>query len=145
MQKTQAFVKNARKAGIYVYTDADNGNNMNRDKCIAAANKHDLSAYVSIHCDWEKADPGTLPLYLSKEDMKLAEALNRSVLRNIDIVTRGLERRTDLLELSRTKAVSCTFETGCISKDYVILQTQYKEYGKALAEGLCDYLGITSD
>ena len=60
----------------------------------------------------------------------------------LPISTRGLTRRTNLKELSRTKAVSCTFETGSIGKDYEIFIKQHDQYGKGLALGLCNYLGI---
>ena len=140
---TRAFAGYMRNSGVYVYTDADSGNNKNRDRCIREANSRKISAYVSVHCDWEYAPSGTMPLYLTAEDRKLAEALNNGVMRMVDIPTRGLVYRTDLHELSRTRAVSCTFETGSIREDIDLFTNDHDRYGKGLAAGLCDYLGVT--
>lgn len=139
---TQDFVRYTRASGIYVYTDADNGNKMNIIKGVAFANKKKLSAYVSVHCDWYKAPTGTYPLYFSSQGRKLAESLDRGVRSNVDIGTRGLCRRKDLRELNATKTVACIFETGSIKYDNEIFTEQHDEYGRGLAMGLCSYLGI---
>ena len=140
---TQDFVSYMRKSGVYVYTDADDGNNINMIKCIRKANKKRISAYISIHCDWKHAPSGTLPLYKSKEDKKLAKALNKGVHKSVKIKDRGLTKRTALRELRKTKApASCIFETGSISKDYKVFKKKHKAYGRGLAKGLCKYLGV---
>lgn len=139
---TRYFVSYMRKSGVYVYTDADGGNKLNCDKCIELANSKLISAYVSVHCDWKKAPKGTMPLYKTAADKKLAYALNSGVRKTIKIKTRGLRKRTNLKELNKTKAPSCIFETGSIKKDYKILKKKYKVYGKGLAKGLCSYLGV---
>lgn len=139
---TKDFVSYMRKSGVYVYTDADTGNNQNIIKGIKAANKKRISAYISVHCDWRYAPSGTMPLYKSKKDRLLASALNKGVRSTLSIGTRGLKRRPELRELYKTKAVSCIFETGSISKDYKTFKKKHKKYGKGLALGLCNYLGI---
>ena len=139
---TEDFVAYMRKSGVYVYTDADGGNKLNRNKCIRKANKKKISAYISIHCDYQYAPSGTMPLYNSREDKKLAKALNKGVHRTVKIKNRGLCKRPELQELYKTKAVSCTFETGSIGKDYKIFKKKHKAYGKGLAMGLCNYLGV---
>lgn len=139
---TKYFVSYMRKSGVYVYTDADGGNKLNCDKCIELANTKLISAYISVHCDWKKAPKGTMPLYRTAADKKLAQALNTGVRKSLKIKTRGLRKRTNLKELNKTHAVSCTFETGSIKKDYKFLK-KYKIYGKGLAKGLCSYLGVT--
>jgi hypothetical protein len=62
----------------------------------------------------------------------------------VKIKNRGLVKRTDLntLNKSRGYCTACLFETGCISKDNKILRAKYNAYGKGLAKGVCDYLGI---
>ena len=139
---TKSFVSYMRKSGVYVYTDADGGNKLNCDKCIQLANSKLISAYISVHCDWKKAPRGTMPLYNTAAEKKLANALNTGVRKTISIKTRGLQKRTNLKELNKTKVPACIFETGSIKKDYKIFKKKYKVYGKGLARGLCSYLGV---
>lgn len=133
-----------RKNGIYVYTDAFSGNNKNLFKTLSFLDKHSVSAFVNIHCDYKKAKAGTLPLYRTAEQKKLAKALNKGVHSTVKIKNRGLKKRTDLKTLKSKKVhcPACLFETGCISKDNKILRTKYDAYGKGLAKGLCNYLGV---
>lgn len=139
---TKSFVRYMRRSGVYVYTDADKDNNLNLIKCVRKANKKRISAYISIHCDWSNAPSGTLPLYGSSDDKKLAKALNKGVHKTVKIKHRRLQRNPNLRELYKTKAVSCIFETGSISQDYKIFRKHYKAYGKGLAIGLCKYLKV---
>lgn len=139
---TKAMVKYMRNSGVFVYTDADNGNNKNMLACVSWANKKKISVYMSIHCDWRYAPTGTMPLYRSSKDKKLAQALNKGVTKNFNIGTRGLSYRLDLYELNAPKAAaSCIFETGSIGKDYKKLKKS-DSYGKSLAKGLCSYLDV---
>lgn len=141
---TKSMVKYLRRAGVYVYTDADKGNNKNMVHCVAWANKKKISAYTSIHCDWRFAPAGTLPLYRTSNDRKLAQALNKQVLRGTSMGTRGISRRYDLYELNKPKApAKCIFETGSIKADLRRLsESKSNQYGKCLARGMCNYLGV---
>ena len=139
---TKDFVRYMRQSGVYVYTDADIDNKLNIIKGIKAANKKKISAYISVHCDWKYAPSGTMPLYKTKKDRQLASALNKGVRSTLSIGTRGLKHRPELRELYKTKAVSCIFETGSISKDYEKFKKKHDKYGKGLALGLSNYLGI---
>jgi N-acetylmuramoyl-L-alanine amidase len=125
-----------------VYTDVDTGNNMNMIACVRAANKHSLSAYVSVHCDWHKAPTGTLPLYNSASGKLLASKLNEGVRSQVTIATRGLSKRSDLYELNMSDAVACIFETGSIKYDSTLFKQKSTLYGMGLAKGLCNYLGV---
>ena len=143
---TQAFVKHARNSAITVYTDVDAGenNNMNMIKCVQEANAKNVDVYISLHMDWYKAPTGTLPLYVSAEGKELAECLNKAVMAETGMKTRGLSKRTDLHELNATDMVACIFETGSIKHDVDEMDTEAEidAYGRGLAKGLCDYLGI---
>ena len=138
---TQDLVRYLRRSGIYVYTDADDGNRMNIIRNIEFANNKKLSLYMSVHCDYKNAKPGTMPLYYGRKSKTLAKNLNNSVHSMINIEDRGLVKRPELLELNKTKVPACIFETGTISKDYRIFINQHDLYGKALAMGVCRYLG----
>jgi len=138
---TKAMVAYMRQADVTVYTDADNDNNENILYGVERANNLKVKAYVSIHCDWYKAPAGTLPLYRYSTDKTLATDLNAAVTSNLNIATRGLSYRTDLRELNKTSMPACIFETGSIKEDYYLFQTQYDAYGRALAMGMCNYLG----
>ena len=130
------------KQGVYVYTDAFKGNCYNLDKTRKIIKTKQISAFVNIHCDAWNQPSGTLPLYKTKEQKKLAKALNKGVHKYVKIKDRGLCRRTDLETLNKVKVTSCLFETGSIRGDNKVLRKKTKAYGKGLARGLCTWMGI---
>ena len=144
---TQKAVYYLRAQNITVYTDVDAGenNNMNMIRSVQEANKKKVDVYVSLHCDWYKAPTGTLPLYVSAEGKNLAIAINKRVMSATGIKTRGVTKRTNLHELNATDMVACVYETGSIKHD-AKKWDEAKEidtWGKAIAKGICDYLGVT--
>ena len=141
----QSMVKYLRKSGVEVVTDADDGKNAS--SLFAALDYmevHQMDAFVNVHCDYDEADPGTMPLYRTDEQKELGLALSKGVHEYIDIADRGPQYREDLdtLNSEKPKCPACLFECGNISDDNKILTEQYDEYGKGLAKGLCDYLGV---
>ena len=138
------MAKSLRARGVYVYTDADNGNNRNLKWLMDNLKGLRVSVLVNVHCDQKYAPKGTLPLYRYKEQKKLAKCLNKAVHSKVKISDRGLCKRKDLRSLNETKdyCVACIFETGNIKKDNKVLRKKYKAYGKGLAKGVCSYLGI---
>ena len=141
---TKAAVKYLKTRGIEVDTDADSENNINMIKQVERANEKKVDIFVSIHCDYYKAPSGTMPLYVSSEGKKLAEAINKTVMADMKIKTRGVTKRTDLYELTATDMPSCIFETGSIKADLGTLK-KADSYGKAIAKGICEYLDVTFD
>ncbi len=139
---TKQMVKALRASGVTVYTDVDNNNNKNMIACVTWANKRNISAYMSLHCDYSGAPKGTLPLYRTSEDYELAQALNEGVHSKVSIAHRGMSRRTDLYELNMPKVPSCIYEAGGIRYDYKIFRNKATKYGNGLAKGMCDYLGV---
>ena len=138
---TKAVVKYLKTSGIDVDTDANSGNNINMMKQVERANKAKVDIFVSIHCDYYKAPTGTMPLYVSAKGKKLAEAINKTVMADLKIKTRGVIKRADLYELTATDMPSCIFETGSIKADFATLK-KADAYGKAIAKGICDYLEV---
>ena len=139
---TKAAVKYLRSYGVEVISDSDTGNNKNMIVDVAWANKEKCDIYVSIHCDWYKAGSGTLPLYVSSKGKKLATAMNKAVTSGMGMKTRGVCYRSDLWELNGTDMPACIFETGSIKADIKILKGKADAYGKCIAQGICDYLGV---
>lgn len=138
---TKAAVKYLRASGVTVISDADTNNNKNMIADVSWANKEKVSIYVSIHCDWYKAPTGTMPLYVSTKGKALATAINKAVMSGMGMKTRGVTKRTDLYELNYTDAPACIFETGSIKADIKKLKDSDK-YGKCIAQGICNYLGV---
>lgn len=140
----KSMAKYLRARGVYVYTDADKGNNRNLYWLLKHLKGYNVSLLVNVHCDYKKAPRGTLPLYKYSEQKKLAYCLNKAVHKNVKIRNRGLKKRKNLSTLNKTKdyCVACLFETGNIKKDNKILRKKYNAYGKGLAMGVCDYLGV---
>ena len=139
---TKAAVKYLRLYGVKVISDADTNNNKNMIADVKWANKEKCDLYVSIHCDYYKAPSGVMPLYVSSNGKKLATCLNNAVKKSMNLKSRGVVKRTDLYELNYTDCPACILETGSIKADIKILKTKANSYGKAIAKGICDYLGI---
>lgn len=139
---TKAAVKHLRASGVTVISDADTNNNKNMIADVSWANKTGVVAYISIHCDYSKAPTGTLPLFVSAGGKKLATTINNAVMSGMGMKTRGVTKRTDLYELNYTDAYACIFETGSIKADIAKLK-QSDKYGKCIAKGICNYLGVT--
>lgn len=139
---TKSAVKYLRSWGVKVISDADTGNNKNMIVDVRWANKQKCDIYVSLHCDWYKAESGTLPLYVSAKGKKLATAMNKAVMKDLGIRTRGVCYRSDLWELNGTNMPACIFETGSIKADIKTLKKKPDTYGKAIAKGICNYLGV---
>ena len=125
-----------------VYSDFDEGNNKNIVECSATANSLGVDAYVSLHCDYNAAPSGTLPIVhpSSSNGRRLAECINASVMLRMGLGTRGIIARDDY-EVAYTDMPACIFETGSIRADIGIL-TQPQKYGQAVAFGILDYFGI---
>lgn len=141
---TKAFVKYAKANGIKVYTDSSGGNMKNMNKTIREANSKGCDYYISIHCDYSLAPTGTYPYYYkgSTTGKKLATALNNAVKKDMGLKTRKIAASTTLGEVASTNMPACIFETGSIKADLQKLRYDYDDYGKALAKGLCNFLGI---
>ena len=140
---TKSAVKYLRASGLNVISDADTGNNKNMIADVRWANNIGASLYVSIHCDYSKAPSGVMPLYVSSSGKKLATALNKAVKSEMGMKSRGVQKRTDLWELNGTDMTACILETGAIKKDLAILRDKPEQYGKAIAKGICNYMGVT--
>ena len=139
---TKSAVKYLRSYGVTVISDADKDNNKNMIADVKWANKEKADIYVSIHCDYSKAPTGVMPLYVSAKGKKLASALNSSIKTGMSMKSRGVCKRTDLYELNYTDMPACILETGSIKADLKLLKNDYDKYGKFIARGICNYLGI---
>lgn len=141
----KSMVKYLRDSGVTVITDSDSGNDSNLFAALDYMDTHQVDAFVNLHCDYEDADSGTMPLYRTEEQKALGLALSKGVHEYIDIPDRGPQYREDLdtLNSEKPKCPAVLFETGNIKKDNAILTKQFDEYGKGLAKGMCDFLGIS--
>ena len=139
---TKSAVKYLRGCGIKVISDADNGNNKNMIADVRWANNLGCSLYVSIHCDYSGAPKGVMPLYVSGSGKKLGKCLEKSIKKDLKMKSRGVQKRTDLWELNGTDMTACILETGSIKGDLATLRDHPDKYGKAIAKGICQYMGV---
>lgn len=139
---TKAAVKYLRKSGVTVISDADHGNNKNMIADVRWANNVGCKLYVSIHCDYSGAPKGVMPLYVSGSGKKLGKCLEKSIKADMKMKSRGVQKRTDLWELNGTDMTACILETGSIKGDLATLKGKPDTYGKAIAKGICAYLGV---
>lgn len=145
---TKAAVKYLRSYGVTVISDADTNNNKNMIADVSWANKENKTtsggvvAYISLHCDYYKSPSGTLPLFVSAKGKELATKINNAVMSGMGMKTRGVMKRTDLYELNYTDMPACIFETGSIKADISKLKNDPDKYGKFIAIGICNYLGV---
>ena len=84
-----------------------------------------------------------MPLYVSGSGKKLGKCLEKSIKKDLKMKSRGVQKRTDLWELNGTDMTACILETGSIKGDLATLKGKPDTYGKAIAKGICAYLGVT--
>lgn len=138
-----AIGKNAtvrlRDMGFTVLTDADTNNDKNIAACVAESNAWGADVYVSLHCDYNLAPSGTLPIVYPGSDagIRLANCLIASAQARLGLGTRGIIQRDDW-EVADTEAVACIFETGGIRPDIKKL-LDYQMYGDVVAQGIYDW------
>lgn len=138
---TKTAVKYLRKSGVKVMSDADKDNNRNMISCVKWSNAKKADLYMSVHCDYSKAPSGVAPLYVSSAGKKMATVVGKTVAKDMGMKFRGAFYRPDLYELEYTSMPAVIFETGAIKADLTNLKN-HKKYGKALAKGICKYIGV---
>jgi N-acetylmuramoyl-L-alanine amidase len=138
---TGACVAYLKGSGLHVITDYP-ANKINMEKQVEQSNRQNVEVHVAFHCDYSKAPSGTLPLYTSGSGRELAKLMNKYVMKEVGIKTRGVGMRTDLYELNCTDMPAVIFECGSIKKDLKKMRKKYDEYGKGAAMGICEYLGV---
>lgn len=138
---TKVAVKYLRRSGIKVLTDADTNNDRNMVSCVALANRKSARRYMSLHCDYKLAPSGVAPLYVSSAGKVMATEIGKVVAKKTGMKFRGAFKRNDLYELNAANCVSVIYEAGAIKADLKKLKN-YRAYGKALAQGICKYIGV---
>lgn len=139
---TKVAVAYLRGSGVKVLTDADKNNNRNMISCVKWANEKGADLYISMHCDYKLASAGVWPQYVSAAGKKAAKAIAKPVAKDMGMKYKGLKKRKDLYELNGTDMPAVLFEAGAIKADLKALK-QSEKYGKAMAEAICKYLGVT--
>ncbi|WKY44155.1 N-acetylmuramoyl-L-alanine amidase [Eubacteriaceae bacterium ES2] len=139
----KVVVAELRAMGFTVRTDADSANNKNIAACVAEANSWGADAYISLHCDYNQAPSGTLPIAYpgSVEGVKFSNCMIAAA-QEYGLGTRGVLQRDDW-EVADTGMVACIFETGSIRADIQTLQ-DVQNYGKAIAKGICNYANLAA-
>jgi len=128
-----------RNLGFDVLTDADTDNDKNIAVCVPEANAWGADVYVSLHCDYNAAPSGTLPIvYPASDDgIRLANCLIASTQARNGLGTRGIIQRDDW-EVSDTNCTACIFETGSIRADIEKLLDS-ATFGEIVAQGIYDW------
>ena len=141
LEATKVAVVWLRKSGIKVITDADTNNDKNIIKCVEWANREGAKLYMSIHCDYKDSKiRGTAPLYVSATGKAMAVTVGKVVAKEMGLPWEGAFKRTNLYELNATNMPAVILETARIT-EYKKLSDS-KKLGKAIAQGICDYLGV---
>lgn len=130
-----------RACNIKVFTDAFDNNGINMVLQVEQSNNACVDVHISIHLDFYKAPSGCLPLYCSAEGKKLALNIEKYLL-GVMKESRGIMKRTDLYELHATDMPACVVEVGSICADLDTIINHPRLIGKAIAHGVCDYLGV---
>ncbi|MBK5244275.1 MAG: N-acetylmuramoyl-L-alanine amidase [Eubacteriaceae bacterium] len=127
-----------RALGFTVNTDADTDNDKNIAVGVALANEWGADVYTSIHCDYNLAPSGTLPIvYPGSEDgVRLANCFIASAQVRMGLGTRGIIQRDDW-EVADTNMTACIFETGGIRPDIGKL-LDVEMFGEVVAQGIYD-------
>ena len=137
---TKAAVTALRRCGFKIITDAE-GNKINMIKQVEMSNANNVDIHVSLHLEWSGAPKGTYPICASNEGKKLANCINKAVMRETGMTTRGVKKTDEYYETNATNMPAVIFECGSIKADLKRVK-KYKVYGEAIAEGICDYFGV---
>jgi N-acetylmuramoyl-L-alanine amidase len=128
-----------RDLGFTVLTDADTNNDKNIAVCVNEANSWGADLYVSLHCDYNQAPSGTLPIVYpgSGDGIRIANCLIGSAQVRLGLGTRGVIQRDDW-EVADTGMTACIFETGGIRPDIGVL-TNASAFGEVVTQGIYDW------
>lgn len=138
----KALADSLKANGIYVYTDAYNGNNRNLNYTLRFLKSHSVSAFVNVHCDSPIENAGSWALYKTDTQKDFARALNTGIHEYVNYDDRGLKKRADLKTLNDSPVpATCLIEVANIKYDNSLLKKKYKALGQGLAKGVCDYFG----
>ena len=137
---TKAVDAALKRCGFNTITDAV-GNKLNMIKQVEQSNAKDADIHLSIHLEWSGAPKGTYPICASNEGKKLATCINKAVMRETGMTTRGVKKTDEYYETNATDMPAVIFECGSIKADLKRVQ-KYKVYGEAIAEGICDYFDV---
>lgn len=137
---TKAVNTALKRCGFSVVTDAD-GNKLNMIKQVEKSNAKNVDIHLSFHLDWSEAPKGTYPICASNEGKELATCINKVVMRETGMTTRGVLKTDAYYETNATNMTAVIFECGSIKADLKRVQ-KYKVYGEAIAEGICDYFDV---
>lgn len=135
-------VRILREHGVDVVTDWDTGNDRNMTYTVRDANASGVDRYISLHCDYNQAPSGTLPIVYpgSTGGYSFAQNVDSEYRATTGLGTRGILQRDDY-EVSYTDATACIFETGSIRADIGVL-TNAELCGAGIAKGILRDLGI---
>lgn len=143
---TEAALAKEVVAGILEVFDANGKqyvtdypeNNMNIVNCVATANNHGCSHYLSVHLDWDQAPSGIYPIFLTQSGQAIAEAVRASMkLRIPGLNDRGNLCRNDY-EVQHTNMPAVIMEIGSIKADNELIRNNTRLFGHAIAYGLMD-------
>ncbi len=113
---------------------------------VRDSNRWGADVHVAVHTNaGGKGADGTDTFYLSAEGKKLAAALQRRVGAVSPGSDGGIHSQRGWAELDSTRAVAALIELAFHTdpKDALSIIAQPGLYAAALADGVCDYLGIS--
>lgn len=137
-------VKYLRTSGVKVMTDADKDNNRNMKSCVAWANKKNknVKLYIACHCDYSLASSGIMFYYGSDAGKAVGDSISKYVAKAMGMRFKGGVKDLAKFEVNSPKMTSVLYEAGAIKADLKKLK-DYKKYGKALAQAICKYIGVS--
>ena len=110
----------------------------------AGSNEWGADIFVSLHCNaFNTQAKGTETLYKSFNGQRLANDIQRQIIRSIHTTNRGVKKRDDLWVLNGTDAVAVLVEMAFIDNEYdhSLLMNDLDTIVRAIARGITDYAG----
>ena len=110
----------------------------------AESNEWGADIFVSLHCNaFNTQAIGTETLYKSFNGQRLANDIQRQIIRSIHTTDRGVKKRDDLWVLNGTDAVAVLVEMAFIDdeEDHSLLMNDLDTIVRAIARGITDYIG----
>ena len=130
-----------RKSGVKVYTDADKDNNKNMTATVAEANKRHVTLYASCHNDFSGASSGIMFYFGSAKGKAFGNTVCKYMAKAMGMKFKGGKKDLEKYEVKVPNMPSVILELGAIKADLAKLK-ESKKYGRALAKGICKYIGV---
>lgn len=139
------YLEAAGCATIVIQSDNLNGERPDLPSVCETANDWPADLFISIHCNaFNEIANGTETLYhpYSVSGSKLADCIQKQLVKSMDVVDRGTKSRSNLCVLNATDMPAVLVEMAFIDNEHdeYLLSNFQHDFARAIARGVTDYI-----